>query len=101
MSKLLPRSTRARGIVVLVVLVLVGVAAFQSERILTTLSPGDTITAEFSRMYKLEPYRSAVKISGVKVGVVTDVHTTDRRTALVDLQLDSGVLGKLGGEPSA
>lgn len=101
MSKLLPRSTRSRGIVVLVVLVLVGVAAFQRERIVTTVSPGDTITAEFSRVYKLEPYRSAVKIAGVKVGVVTGVDTTDRRTALVDLQLDSGVIGKLGGEPSA
>ncbi|SBW22844.1 MlaD family protein [Protofrankia symbiont of Coriaria ruscifolia] len=94
-------SSRTLGVLVLLTLILVGVAAFNRNRITVTLSSGDTIKAEFARAYKLEPYRSVVKVAGVKVGEVTGVDITERHTSVVSMKVDDGILGKLGEQPSA
>jgi phospholipid/cholesterol/gamma-HCH transport system substrate-binding protein len=88
-------------VLVLIGLVLLGIAAFQRDRIAVTLRSGDTVRAEFARAYKLEPYKSPVKVAGVKVGEVTGVDITDAHTAVVSMKLDGGTVGKLGSDPSA
>ncbi|WP_250287117.1 MULTISPECIES: MlaD family protein [unclassified Frankia] len=93
--------TKVLGLVVLAVLALVGFFAFNRARILITVGSGETVKAEFARDYKLEPFKSVVKVSGVKVGDVTGVKETDRHTALVSMKIDGSVLRKLGDQPSA
>lgn len=89
------------GVGFLVLALLAGVVLFQKNRIMTTLSPGDTITANFARDYRLKPFETEVKVAGVPVGVVTSVERGPDTTADVDLKLDSGTLEKIGTEPSA
>lgn len=89
------------GIIVLGAVLLFGLAVFKQHQILTTLSPGNTVQAEFGRGYKLQPYHSKVKIADVDVGTVTSSDTTDHNTAMVSMKLDSGIIDKLGDAPSA
>lgn len=89
------------GIGFLVLALVAGVVLFQKNRIITTLSPGDTITANFARDYRLKPFETEVKVAGVPVGVVTSVDRGPDTTADVDLKLDNGTLEKIGTEPSA
>jgi len=42
----------------ILLLVLAGIGAFTKQRIASLLTPGDMITASFSRQYRLEPYKS-------------------------------------------
>ncbi len=93
--------TRVLGLLVLLALVLVAFVAFNRDHVMVTLGSGKTIKAEFARDYKLEPYKSVVKMAGVKIGDVTGVENTDRHTALVSMKIDGSVLGKLGDQPSA
>src|SRR2546426_11910441 len=101
MSGRLGRSPKIAGVLVLLGLLAFSVFAFNRERVAVTLSSGDTVEADFARAYKLEPYKSVVKIAGVKVGEVTGVKITDRHTAVVSMKLDDGTLSKLGTAPSA
>jgi phospholipid/cholesterol/gamma-HCH transport system substrate-binding protein len=89
------------GAVMILLLVLAGIGAFTKQRIASLLTPGDMITASFSRQYRLEPYKSVVKISEVKVGEVTDIDTDSTGLTKVTMRLDHGAEEKLGGEPSA
>lgn len=94
-------SPKKLGILVIVVVVVFGIAAFQKDRIAATLSSGDTVQAEFPRDYKLVNYKSRVKMAGVIVGKVTGSEKTDHGTFLVSMKLDDGVREKLGSQPSA
>jgi phospholipid/cholesterol/gamma-HCH transport system substrate-binding protein len=69
--------------------------------ILTQLSGGKTVTAEFDNSYKLRKYDSSIKFAGLQVGSVTGISTTDSGTVLVTMKLDDDVLDKLGSTPSA
>ncbi|MEU4377237.1 MlaD family protein [Pseudonocardia alni] len=89
------------GLLVVVVSLVAGVALFAKAQILTTLSPGDTITVNFAAQYQLRPFLTQAKVSGVPVGKVTSVDRTDEGTAEVGLKVDSGVLQKLGTAPTA
>lgn len=94
-------SLRALGALFLVASLVIGLIAFQRPRIITTLYPGDTITATFDRDYRLQDYISTVKIAGVPVGTVTGVSETADQKSLVSLKLDHGTAAKLGTTPSA
>lgn len=85
----------------LVLALITGVGLFQKDRIITTLSPGDSITANFARDYRLKTFQTEVKVAGVPVGVVTSVDRAGNGTVDVNLKLDSGTTDKLGTEPSA
>lgn len=89
------------GVAFVALCVAVGLFAFKRNVIVTTLSPGDTISATFSRDYQLRSYVSTVKIAGVVVGTVTDITHTSTGTSRVDLKLDRGTPAKLGTAPSA
>lgn len=92
---------KALGFLIIGLVLLWGVAAFAKDHIASVLTPGDMVTASFSRQYRLQPYKSVVKVSEVKVGEVTDVETEDNGVAKVTMRLDHGVIEKLGGDPSA
>ncbi|WP_338051681.1 MlaD family protein [Pseudonocardia acidicola] len=79
---------------------LVGAAAFQKNRILTMLSFGRTITADFAQDHYLRPDVTEVKIAGVPVGVVSGV-THDLGHIEVSMKVDFDALDKLGTAPSA
>lgn len=91
----------AIGLVLAVILVLAGVALFQKNKILTNLDQGETVTAEFSREYRLRPYVSKVKVAGVPVGVVTEVGSGTDGSSEVEMKLDEGTRERLGAAPSA
>lgn len=94
-------SPRAKGLIVLAVLLAFALFSFNRPRVMTTLTPGDGLKAEFSSGYKLVPYESNVKIAGVKVGVVTGFERTADDHTVVDMKLDKGTREKLGTAPSA
>lgn len=89
------------GIGFLILVLISGVGLFQKNRIMTTLSSGDSIEATFARDYRLKPYETKVKIAGVPVGVVTSVSRAEDGTADVSLKVDGGTRDKLGAAPSA
>ncbi|RHW28522.1 MCE family protein [Nocardioides immobilis] len=96
-----PRSPKAVGVAVLVGLLLFSLGAFNRSRVETVMTPGESLSAEFSQAYKLVPYQSVVKLAGVQVGTVTDVERSEGRRAVVEMKLDHGTLEKLGTAPSA
>ncbi len=89
------------GATILVLLMVVGVAAFQKDRIASLLGPGDVVRAEFARQYKLVDFQSKVKLAGVVVGEITGAEKTDADTTMVSMRVDPGVVDKLGATPSA
>ncbi|WP_445188707.1 MlaD family protein [Pseudonocardia sp. Cha107L01] len=89
------------GLIALIGVLLFGVVVFEKDFLITNLSFGNTIKAEFPHGYKLQSYQSKVKIADVVVGTVTSSEPTDRDTAMVSMKLDSGTLDKLGEAPAA
>lgn len=89
------------GSLFVVLILLVGIGLFAKSQIVTTLSPGDTITAHFARNYRLQPYQSQVKVGFAPVGTVTGVDEQTDGSAVVSLKLDKGTLAKLRSKPSA
>ena len=90
------------GAVAIVLVMLLGVGLFQKQKIATYLTPGtELVSAEFSGDYRLRPFVTKVKVSGVAVGVVTSVEPTRDDRAMVEMKLDSGTSQKLGATPSA
>lgn len=96
-----PRSSVAVGVLVMAIIAVAFVAVYQKESIKVMLSSGDTVTAEFSRDYKLVPADSDVKIAGVAVGKVSDIEQGDQGRSVVSMKLDDAAASKLGGNPSA
>lgn len=92
---------RLVGMVVLIAVGLTFVVAYQKQRIVSVLSSGDKITAEFTRDYKLTSYTSLVKVAGVDVGEVTGIEEAPDGGALVTMRINTGVKNELGGEPTA
>ncbi|WP_176439927.1 MlaD family protein [Haloechinothrix alba] len=66
-----------------------------------TLRTGETVTAEFDGAPGLDPGVSDVKVADVIVGTVGDVDQTEQGGALVSMDVDAGVVEKLGRAPSA
>lgn len=95
------RSPLSLGAAFIVIVLVFGVALFQKDRILTTLRPGETITVNFAEDYRLQPFRTKVKVAGIPVGLVTSVERSEDGTAHVGLKVDNDVPGKLRSVPSA
>jgi phospholipid/cholesterol/gamma-HCH transport system substrate-binding protein len=95
-------SNRAIGALLLLAAVLAIYTVYHKQQISTLLTFGNTITADFSQTYKLDPYHNDVKLAGVVVGTVTGSdYNPATAISRVSLKLDSGTLDKLGTEPSA
>jgi phospholipid/cholesterol/gamma-HCH transport system substrate-binding protein len=94
------------GVLVLVLFLLLGWAAFQKEKLATLLTFGhETIAAEFPARAKLIgddlTYDHTVKLNGVVIGKVTTIERTPRGTMIANMQVDPGTRAKLGSRPTA
>jgi phospholipid/cholesterol/gamma-HCH transport system substrate-binding protein len=99
-------SPKLLGYVVLVLFMVVGVIAFQKEKVESLFSFGhETIHAEFAGRSKVIgddlTYDDTVKLNGVVVGKVTTIEQTPKDTMIVGLLLEPGTKAKLGTMPSA
>jgi phospholipid/cholesterol/gamma-HCH transport system substrate-binding protein len=101
LSRLTSSSPKTKGAMVLAVLFVFSLFAFNHPRVMTTLSSGQHLKAEFTSEYKLSPYQSVVKVAGVKVGVVTGFNRTAENHSVVSMKLDPRTRAKLGSSPSA
>lgn len=101
LSAFRPTTAKGTGLVVLAALLVFSVFAFDHPRILTTVKPGEHLSADFRSGYKLTPFQSNVKLAGVKVGVVTGLERTASDGQRVEMKLDHGTRAKLGTEPRA
>lgn len=101
MTRPADRAATRRGLLYVAVLGLLAVALLYKAPLLRVLTPGDPLTVEFSRDYKLDPDHSDVKLAGVPVGTVAGVSDDGAGTVEVELDLDRGVLARLGSSPGA
>lgn len=96
-----PRTKRAKGIALIVVLAAILVALGFKNQIVLFFRSGDTIHAIFARNYDILPGRTKVKMAGLQVGVVSGFSQQANGTADVAMKLDHGVESKLGSNPQA
>lgn len=89
------------GLILLAGAAIATLLVFAKPTIITALRPGETITVELSRDYKLRPNLSAVKIAGARVGVVQRVRGQDAGPVLITLKVNRGTRALLGTAPRA
>lgn len=97
----LPRSPKAVGLTVLAGLLVFGLYSFNQQQVLTTLSSGQDLKADFVRDYQIVPFSTVVKVAGVQVGMVTGTSQSAGDHTVVDMKLTGGTLEKLGTAPRA
>ena len=95
------RSKAEIGALWLVLTLVAGVALLDKSHIVLALHRGESLSADFSSRYKLQPTVSKVKVAGVRVGTVTAVRARPGGGARVEMALRRGIRGKLGAEPEA
>jgi phospholipid/cholesterol/gamma-HCH transport system substrate-binding protein len=95
------RSKLEIGVLWLALTLVTGVALLNKSQIVLALRGGESLSADFSSRYKLNPTVSKVKVAGVRVGTVTGIRPRPGGGARVDMRLRRGVRGKLGSEPEA
>lgn len=89
------------GLALFAAIALIGVVVLDKSALVTFLTPGETIRAQFSRNLELQVGGSDVKIAGTKVGTVSGVRTAADSITVVSMKVDRGTRAKLGPSPSA
>lgn len=97
----LPRSPKAMGFTVLAGLLVFALYSFNQQQVLTMISSGQDLKADFVRDYQVVPYSTIVKVAGVQVGMVTGTSQSAGDHTVVDMKLQGGTLEKLGTAPRA
>ena len=103
MSLLRPRSMSELrlGTLLVIVCVVAGLVLFQKQRVMTSIKPGETISADFARNHRLTPFQAPVKIAGVPIGSVTTVKRLDNGTTRIGLKVfDRDSLKLMGTAPT-
>ena len=88
------------GIIFVTVAVVAGLLLFQKQRIMTSIKPGETISAEFSSNHRISPFQAPVKIAGVPIGNVTTVKHLDNGHTRIGLKVQDESLKLMGTAPS-
>jgi len=103
MSLLRPRSMSELrlGTIFVIVAVVAGLLLFQKQRVMTSLTPGDTIAADFASNHRITPFQARVKIAGVPVGSVTTVKRLDNGHTRLGIKVKGDALDLMGTAPSA
>lgn len=99
-ASFLDRHSTGAGLLMILVTVGVAVMLFNQQRISVALGDTEEVSAVFDRGYRLEPYRSKVKVAGIPVGLVTGVEERDRNV-VVTMAVDPGTRAVLGTAPTA
>jgi len=89
------------GTIFVIVAVVAGLLLFQKQRVMTSLTPGDTIAADFASNHRISPFGAQVKIAGVPVGSVTTVKRLDNGQTRLGIKVKGDALEKMGTAPSA
>jgi phospholipid/cholesterol/gamma-HCH transport system substrate-binding protein len=89
------------GLVLFAAIALAAVIVVDKAALLTFLTPGETVTAQFPKNLELQVGGSDVKIAGTKVGTVSGIETTPDSTTVVSMKVDHGTRAKLGTDPAA
>jgi phospholipid/cholesterol/gamma-HCH transport system substrate-binding protein len=89
------------GLIFVAVALLAGAVLFQKQRVMVNLQSGDKIAADFSSQYRVEPFKSPVKISGVPIGAVTSIKRVSEGTTRMEFKVKRSSLDSMGTSPSA
>lgn len=89
------------GLTLLALAAVAVLLVFNKPSIVTWLTPGETITVELARDYKIQPNLSTVKIAGAKIGVVQSVELQKNGLVRMILKVNRGTRALLGTEPIA
>jgi phospholipid/cholesterol/gamma-HCH transport system substrate-binding protein len=89
------------GMIFVIVALLAGAVLFQKQRVMVSVKPGDKIAAEFNSNYRVNPFKSEVKIAGVPVGAVTSVTRLDDGKTRMEFKVKRSSLDAMGTTPSA
>lgn len=102
MSILRPRSVSELrlGTIIVIVAVVAGLLLFQKQRVMTSIKPGETITAEFASNHRITPFQAQVKIAGIPIGSVTTVKRLDNGHTAMGLKVKGDSLKLMGTAPS-
>ncbi len=102
MSFLRPRnmSELRLGVIFVIVAVVAGLLLFQKQRIMTSIKPGETISADFARHHRITAFQAPVKIAGVPIGSVTTIKRLDNGTTRIGLKVKGDSLKLMGTAPT-
>jgi phospholipid/cholesterol/gamma-HCH transport system substrate-binding protein len=100
-KKFFDRRPVASGLVMIAVAVVGAALVLNKPAIVTHLKPGQTITVELARDYKIEPYGTDVKLAGTKIGTVESLSKAHNGTVAMVLKVNNGTDELLGSAPSA
>lgn len=89
------------GVLFVVFALSFGWASFHKVEIKQWFTPSETVKVHFAANNVVVPYYSKVKVNFVPAGLVTDLEELKDGTALVTVQIDKGIIEKLGTEPTA
>jgi len=89
------------GLVFVAVALLAGAVLFQKQRVMVSLQPGEKIAADFSSQYRIELFKSPVKVAGVPVGAVTSVKRVGEGVTRMEFKVKKSSLDAMGTAPSA
>jgi len=89
------------GLVFVAVALLAGAVLFQKQRVMVSLQPGEKIAADFSSQYRVELFKSPVKVAGVPVGAVTSIKRVSEGVTRMEFKVKRDSLDAMGTTPSA
>ena len=89
------------GLVFVAVALLAGAVLFQKQRVMVSLDSGEKIAADFSSQYRVEPFKSQVKVAGVPVGAVTTIKRVGEGVTRMEFKVKKDSLDAMGTAPSA
>ncbi len=89
------------GLVFVTVALLAGLVLFQKQRVMVSMQPGEKIAADFSSQYRVELFKSPVKVAGVPVGAVTSIKRIGEGVTRMEFKVKRDSLDAMGTTPSA
>jgi phospholipid/cholesterol/gamma-HCH transport system substrate-binding protein len=89
------------GLIFIAVALLAGAVLFQKQRVMVSVKPGEKIAAEFSSNYRVNAFKSQVKVAGVPVGAVTSAKRLDDGRTRMEFKVQKSSLDAMGTTPSA
>ena len=88
------------GTIIVIVAITAGLLLFQKQRIMTSIKPGETISADFSSNHRITPFQAQVKIAGIPIGNVTTVKRLDSGRTRLGMKVKADSLKLMGTAPS-
>lgn len=88
------------GTIIVIVAIAAGLLLFQKQRVMTSIKPGETISADFASNHRITPFQAQVKIAGIPIGSVTTVKRLDSGATRLGMKVKGDSLKLMGTAPS-